>query len=122
MNIEDMIMSGASEEEIAEAIAQIKAEKAAKDEAERKKAQEKISKARQEELKAEARAYLVNSLLAYSEAFGWMTHEEIESIEQEEIELIEEQIKGIEALLPFMIKSDDIDPDDLKDMFRGMMG
>lgn len=122
MNIEDMIMSGASEEEIAEAIAQIKAEKAAKDEAERKMAQAKISKARQEELKAEARAYLVNSLLAYSEAFGWLTHEEIESIDQEEIEEIENQIKAIEALLPFMIKSDDMDIDDLKDMFKGMMG
>lgn len=122
MNIEDMIMSGASEEEIADAIAQIKAEKAAKDEAERQKAQAKMDKARQEELKAEARAHLVNSLLAYSEAFGWMTHEEIESLDQEDINEIENQIKAIEALFPFMIKTDDMDIDDFKDMFRGMMG
>lgn len=122
MNIEDMIMSGASEEEIADAIAQIKAEKAAKDEAERQKAQAKMDKARQEELKAEARAYLVNSLLAYSEAFGWMTHEEIESLDQEDIDEIEKQIKTIEALFPFIIKTDDMDIDDFKDMFRGMMG
>lgn len=97
MNIEDMIMNGASEEEIQEALNKIKAEKARQEAALRanQKAQDE-----KEALKAEGRAYLINAIIAYSSAFdlndeGW---------DDEEVAQLEETIKRLEELAPIYIK------------------
>ena len=126
MNIEDMIMSGASDEELAEALAALKQEKAAKDEAERKAKEVAAQKSEMEELKAEARAYLINALLAYGEAFGLLTHEEIEEMSEEDLKELETYLMQIEAFIPLMIKMGEmkeemkdfkIDPDILGQLF-----
>lgn len=114
MNIEDMIMSGASDEEIAQALAALKQEKAAKDEAERKAKEMAAQKSEMEELKAEARAYLINALLGYGQAFGLLTHEEIEEMEEKEIKELEDFLIQIEAYLPLLIKMNEM-KEDMKD-------
>ncbi len=126
MNIEDMIMSGASDEEIAEALAALKQEKAAKDEAERQAKEMAAQKSETNALKAEARAYLINALLAYGEAFGLLTHEEIEEMSEEDLKELEAYLMQIEAFIPLMIKMGEmkeemkdfkIDPDILGQLF-----
>ena len=126
MNIEDMIMSGASDEEIAQALAALKQEKAAKDEAERKAKEVAAQKSEMEMLKAEARAYLINALLGYGEAFGLLTHEEIEEISEEDLKELEAYFMQLEAFIPLMIKMGEmkeemkdfkIDPDTLGTLF-----
>ena len=126
MNIEDMIMSGASDEEVAQALAALKQEKAAKDEAERKAKEIAAQKSEMETLKAEARAYLINALLAYGEAFGLLTHEEIEEMSEEDLGELEAYLIQIEAFIPLMIKMGEmkeemkdfkIDPDILGQLF-----
>lgn len=99
MNIEDMIMNGASEEEINEALNQIKAEKARQEEALR---QNKVTKDSKEALKAEGRAYLINALIAYSQAFDLL--DEDEEWGQKEVDKVEETIKKIEDMIPLYIK------------------
>lgn len=99
MNIEDMIMNGASEEEINEALNQIKAEKSRQEEALR---QNKVTKDSKEALKAEGRAYLINALIAYSQAFDLL--DEDEEWGQEEVDKVEETIKKIEDMIPLYIK------------------
>ena len=99
MNIEDMIMNGASEEEINEALNQIKAEKARQEDALR---QNKENKSAKEALKAEGRAYLINALIAYSQAFDLL--DEDEEWGQEEVDKVEETIKKIEDMIPLYIK------------------
>lgn len=126
MNIEDMIMSGASDEEVAQALAALKQEKAAKDEAERQAKEMAAQKSETNALKAEARAYLINALLAYGEAFGLLTHEEIEEMDEEDIKELEAYLMQIEAFIPLMIKMGEmkeemkdfkIDPDMLGQLF-----
>ena len=122
MNIEDMIMSGASDEEIAQALAALKQEKAAKDEAERKAKEMAAQKSETNALRAEARAYLINALLGYGEAFGLLTHEEIEEMDAEEIKELEAYLMQLEAFIPLLIKMDEmkdfkIDPDMLGTLF-----
>lgn len=126
MNIEDMIMSGASDEEIAQALAALKQEKAAKDEAERQAKEMAAQKSESNALKAEARAYLINALLAYGEAFGLLTHEEIEEMDEEDIKELEAYLIQIEAFIPLIIKMGEmkeemkdfkIDPDMLGTLF-----
>ena len=126
MNIEDMIMSGASDEEVAEALAALKQEKAAKDEAERQAKEMAAQKSESNALKAEARAYLINALLAYGEAFGLLTHEEIEEMSEEDLGELEAYLIQIEAFIPLMIKMGEmkeemkdfkIDPDILGQLF-----
>ena len=126
MNIEDMIMSGASDEELAQALAALKLEKAAKDEAERQAKEMAAQKSESNALKAEARAYLINALLAYGEAFGLLTHEEIEEMDEEDIKELEAYLIQIEAFIPLMIKMGEmkeemkdfkIDPDMLGQLF-----
>lgn len=97
MNIEEMIFNGASEEEIQEALNQIKAEKARQEAALR--ANQKVQDEK-EALKAEGRAYLINAIIAYSSAFdlndeGW---------DEEEVAQLEEMIKRLEELAPIYIK------------------
>lgn len=126
MNIEDMIMSGASDEEVAQALAALKQEKAAKDEAERQAKEMAAQKSESNALKAEARAYLINALLAYGEAFGLLTHEEIEEMSEEDLKELEAYLMQIEAFIPLMIKMGEmkeemkdfkIDPDILGQLF-----
>ena len=97
MNIEEMIFNGASEEEIQEALNQIKAEKARQEAALRANQREQDEK---EAIKAEGRAYLINAIIAYSSAFdlddkGW---------DEEEVAQLEEMIKRLEELAPIYIK------------------
>lgn len=106
MNIEDMIMNGASEEEIAEAIDQIRAKRTLKMEEERqaresqkKKDEEQTAK---EALKAEARAHFINAVLAYSEAFDLL--EEGESWTEEDLKEVEEYLIQIEGIIPMYAK------------------
>ena len=124
MNIEDMIMNGASEEEINQALNQIKAEKARQEEALRAKARKVDDK---EAFKVEGRAHLINALICYSHAFDLL--EEDEDWDQEDVDKAEELIKKIENMVPLYIKLaemqgeldksfglDDIDPE----MFKGL--
>lgn len=125
MNIEDMIMNGASEEAIQEALDQIKAEKARQEEALRAKAHEADAK---EDLKREGRIHLINALICYSHAFDLL--DEGEDWAQEDVDKAEELIKKIEDMIPLYIKLaemqgelldkhfglDNIDPE----MFRGL--
>ena len=128
MNIEDMIYNGASEEEIAEALRAIYDEKRKQEEALRAKEQVQEESKEKEALKAEGRAYLINALIAYVEAFGLL--EEGETWDEEDIAKVEEAIKKIEEMVPMYIKLaemqsdldkklgiDDIDPDSF---FRGL--
>ena len=99
MNIEDMIMNGASDKEINEALNQIKAEKARQEEALR---QSKTAKDSKEALKTEGRAYLINALICYSKAFDLL--DEDEEWGQEEVDKAEEAIKKLEEMIPLYIK------------------
>ena len=99
MNIEDMIMNGASEEEINKALNQIKAEKARQDAALK---QSKVAKDKKEELKAEARAHTINALLAYIEAFGLLSEDEI--IDDEDIAELEQLLIKLEDMIPVYFK------------------
>ena len=113
MNIEEMIWNGASDEEIQKALAQIKADKAKQEEALR--AEEKKSKV--EELKREARAYAINALAAYSEAF------DLGEFDEEDVKKLEELLIQMEALIPLYMKlsetfdMENLDPDMLKGLF-----
>lgn len=128
MNIEDMIYNGASEEEIAEALRAIYDEKRKQEEALRAKKQAQKESKEKEALKAEGRAYLINALIAYSEAFDLL--EEGETWDEEDVAKVEEAIKKIEEMVPMYIKLaemqqdldkrfgiDDIDPDSF---FKGL--
>lgn len=97
MNIEEMIYNGASEEEIQAALNQIKAEKARQEEALRQAHNDK-----KEELKQEARAYLINAMICYTEAFDLLP--EGEEIDAEDIGELEKAIIKIEEMLPMYIK------------------
>ena len=109
MNIEDMIMNGASEEETNQALNQIKAEKARQEEALR-------AKKDKETLKQEARAYLINALAAYVEAFT------DEILDEEDVAELEELLIKIEDMMPLYIKlakmHEELDGDIF---FKGMM-
>lgn len=106
MNINDLIMSGASEDEIAKAIAEAKTEKARKDEAERlkkeKAAKEEKANARVEALKAEARAYAINAIIIYSQVFGALDPDE--EVSKETLQKFENVIKKFEDMIPLYMK------------------
>jgi hypothetical protein len=110
MNIEEMIMNGASEEEINEALNQIKAEKARQEAA---KAQAQKNSNEKESLKAEGRAHLINALICYSHAFDLL--DEGEEWDQEDVDKTEEAIKKLEDMIPLYIKiikmQEDMDKD-----------
>jgi hypothetical protein len=114
MNIEEMIWNGASEEEIEKALADIRAEKARHEEAVRaevaaREAQAKAAeetKKNKEALKAEGRAYLINAIIAYSEAFDLL--DEDESWDEESIAELEKTIMKTEQMIPLYMKMFDI--------------
>lgn len=97
MNIEDMIKNGASEEEILEAIKKIRAEKAQED-------ARKKDEAHKNQLVHEARANLINSLLAYCEAFGIMSEEDIKELDENDLKAIETEVAKMELKLKSWIK------------------
>lgn len=99
MNIEEMIFNGASEEEIQKALNQIKAEKARQEAALR--ASQKIQD-KKEALKAEGRAYAINALIAYSEAFDLLS--EGETWDEEDITKAEDMLKKLEEMIPLYIQ------------------
>lgn len=118
MNIEDMIMNGASEEEIMDAVAKIQKEKAELDR-KTKEHEERAKAAIEREntkdaLKAEARAYLINALAAYAEAFDLVDED---GFSQEEIEKFEKVIISYENMIPMMIKLVEMQNELDKDLF-----
>ena len=90
MNIEEMIMNGATEEEIAAALAQIKEAKARKDEEEAKAAY------REDTLEC-ARMDIVNGILGYIEVFEL---NDGEILTQEDVDQLVEAVKKVEKLIP----------------------
>ena len=119
MNIEEMIYNGASEEEIQQALNQIKAEKARQEEALRQ-----AQSNRKEDLKVEGRTHLINALICYIEAFGLLP--EGEEIDEDDILALEEGIIKLENMLPMYIKLlemrgvlDDKEDDFFKELFGG---
>ena len=115
MNIEDMIMNGASDEEINEVLNQIKAEKARQEEALRV---QNTTQKMKEELKCEGRAYLINALISYAHAFDLLDVEE-EELTQEDVERVEALIKKIENMIPMYIKLIELQGDLDKDFGLG---
>lgn len=111
MNIEEMIFNGASEEEIQQALNQIKAEKARQEEALRAKEHRKDDK---EALKAEGRAHLINALICYSHVFDLL--DEGEEWDEEDVAKAEEMLKKVEDIIPLYIKLAQMQ-DDMDDMF-----
>lgn len=112
MSIEEMIKNGASPEEINAAMQEIYLEKEREDKARAKAEQEKMirelaekeqAEARAEEeahkemLKREARAYVINGMLAYCEAFDLLDGEEPD---QSDIEALEAYLLQLEAYFP----------------------
>lgn len=95
MNIEEMIYNGASEEEIQQALNQIKAEKARQEKALR-------AKKDKEELKAEARAHTINALLAYIEAFDLLPEGEV--MDDEDVAELEQLLTKLEDMIPVYFK------------------
>jgi type III secretion system FlhB-like substrate exporter len=96
MNIEEMIWNGASEEEIAAAMAKIKAEKV-KQEAALRAQKENEDK---EALKAEGRAYVIKAIIAYSKAFDL----EDEDWDQEDVDQLEALLIKIEDMIPMYLE------------------
>lgn len=121
MNIEDMIMNGASDSEVDAMIAEIKAAAKAKKEKEmRAQAQARAKKEKEEtekkeRLKAEARAYVINAMIAYSEAFDLLS--EGEEWDDEMVAKAEELVKEYEQMIPVymaLAKAINMNPSDCK--------
>jgi hypothetical protein len=96
MNIEEMIWNGASEEEIAAAMAKIKAEKVKQEAALRAQKEKEQADEDKEALKAEGRAYIINAIIAYSKAFDL----EDEDWDQEDVDQLEALLIKIEDMIP----------------------
>ena len=118
MNIEEMIYNGASEEEIQEALNQIKAEKARQEEALRQAQNDT-----KEDLKAEARAHFINAMICYIEAFDLLP--EGEEMDEDDIADLEKSIIQLEAMIPMYIKLLEMREqfeDGNADLFGGLFG
>lgn len=100
MNIEEMIWNGASEEEIAAAMAKIKAEKTRQEAALRAQKEKEQVNEDKEALKAEGRAYLINALICYSKAFDL----DDEDWDQEDVDQLEALLIKIEDMIPMYIE------------------
>ena len=101
MNIEDMILNGASEEEITKALDQLRAARAKKVEEELREQEAAEQASAHEELIREARAYAVNAILAYSEAFDL---NDGEPWTEEDVEELEKLLIKIEQMIPMYKK------------------
>ena len=123
MTIDEMIMSGASEEEVLEALRELKAAKAAQDEAEaQKKLVEDEKAAHKEDLKREARANIINGVIAYAEAFDLLP-EDWTLDEDDTIKMFEETLIKLEALIPLWMQMREImDEDAAEEMLKKMFG
>lgn len=129
MTIDEMIMSGASEEEILEALRELKAAKAAQDEAEAQQKQKQKQKqdedekaAHKEDLKREARAYIINGVIAYAEAFDLLP-EDWTLDEDDTIKMFEETLIKLEALIPLYLQMRQVMDEDVADeMIKKMFG
>ena len=111
MNIEEMIYNGASEEEIQKALNQIKAEKARQEAALR-------AEDSKEKLKQEAREYAINALIAYSYAFDLLPEDE--DFSQDDIDKLEEMLKGLEDMIPLYVKMHELQDKMDNDLFKGL--
>jgi molecular chaperone GrpE (heat shock protein) len=113
MSIEEMIKNGATPEEINAAMQEIYLEKEREDKARAQKEQEALlrklaeqehaetraeEEARKEMLKREARAYIINGMLAYLEAFDLL--EEGEEPDEDDIKTFETYLMQMESYLP----------------------
>lgn len=123
MTIDEMIMSGASEEEVLEALRELKAAKAAQDEAEmQKKLAEDEKAAHKEDLKREARAHIINGIIAYAEAFDLLP-EDWTLDEDDTIKMFEETLIKLEALIPLYMQMRQVMDEDVADeMIKKMFG
>lgn len=123
MNIEEMIFNGASDEDIQRALDQVKAEKARQEAALRAKqeaeARAKKTKDEKEALKAEARAYAINALIAYTEAFDLLP--EGETMDDEDVAELEQLLIKIENMIPLYFKLFQMQ-DDLEEGFGFGLG
>lgn len=91
------------ERQLAQAENEYKERKAAAEEAARKEKELKALQSKEKEaLKAEGRAYLINALIAYSEAFDLL--DEGETWDEEDVAKAEEAIKKFEEMVPMYIK------------------
>lgn len=117
MNIEEMIYNGASDEEIQEALDQIKAEKARQEEALRQAQNDT-----KEDLKAEARAHFINAMICYVEAFDLLP--EGEELDEEDIADLEKAVIQLEGAIPMYLKLLEMREalkDDDTDLFGGLL-
>ena len=129
MTIEEMIMSGAYEEEVLDALIELKAAKAARDEAEAQKKQEQEQEqdedekaAHKEDLKREARANIINGVIAYAEAFDLLP-EDWTLDEDDTIKMFEETLIKLEALIPLYLQMRQVMDEDVADeMIKKMFG
>ena len=107
--------AGKSSEEILEQVSNYLKEKENERKAaeERKRLEQVEKETAREQLKREARAYAINAVLAYIEAFDLLP--EGETIEMEDVEKLEGMLIQFEELLPLYIKmmkmQDDFDID-----------
>lgn len=115
--------SGMSREEILDKMAQeldvaeekYIQEQEAKLQAEREAKEVKTSK---EALKAEARAYIINGLLAYIDAFDLSDGEEID---EEDVKQLEAMLIKLEAQIPLYIKLMELNDKFDTEFFKGLM-
>jgi len=120
MNIEEMIWNGASEEEIEKTLADIRAEKARQEEALRAEQEAAANQKSKEDLLQEGRAYLINAVLAYTEAFDLF--EDGEEWTEEDIKELETAIIKMEKMIPMyvqLLKMQEKFNDE--DFFKGLM-
>ena len=112
------------ERPLAQAENEYKERKAAEEAARKEKELKALQSKEKEALKAEGRAYLINALIAYSEAFDLL--DEGETWDEEDVAKAEEAIKKFEEMVPMYIKlaemqeelrRGDIDPDSF---FKGL--
>ena len=89
------------------------AERAAKEKA----AKQVAASVEKEQLKGEARAHMINAVIAYTKAFDLL--DEGEEITEEDVAKIEAELIKFEELIPMLIKLRDIgmDPEGLMGLF-----
>lgn len=117
IDINKLISEGASDDVILKAIESNKAEKRALDQKKKAELEREAKSKEKENLKAEARAYVINALIAYSEAFDLL--DEDETWEQEDIDKMERLLIKVEDMIPMYIKLAQMQ-DKLNEDFGGM--
>lgn len=108
MNIEDMIMNGATPEEVSAELQKVYMEKQRQEAALRAKETAPVNKSK-EELKREGRAYAINALLAYIEAFDLLP--EGVDYDEEDIAQLEVMLIKLEDMIPLYVKLAELQKD-----------